>query len=213
MVTLQTVVLGVRSSTLKRANEKNCISQVETKLLYLRDEFGDMMYWLTNSGQFNILHLDDGSSLLVMGEDLTNLPSNIPTDSWTTYTGQLSHLLTYGGSLTGSQCKTKRWRSCEDYSSWNNTQQCEGTSYVPRTSGRYILEEAAHVIYVQSKARDTFNNSPLVFVIMLEQTLKTDWAVHYVLVEREFLQENMLTKIKILMLLHTHSVFNSFQYC
>ena len=78
MVTLQTVVLGVRSSTLKRANEKNCISQVETKLLYLRDEFGDMMYWLTDSGQSNILHLDNGSSLLVMGEDLTNLPTNIP---------------------------------------------------------------------------------------------------------------------------------------
>ena len=102
------VVLGVRSSTLKRANEKNCISQVETKLLYLRDEFGDMMYWLTDSGQFNILHFDDGSSLLVMGEDLTNLPSNIPTDSWTTYTGQLSHLLTYGGSLTGSQASFSR---------------------------------------------------------------------------------------------------------
>ena len=68
----------------------------------------------------------------------------------------------------------KRRRSCEDYSCRNNTQECEGTSYVPRTSGRYILEETAHVIYIQSKARDTFNNSPLVFVIMLEQTLKTD---------------------------------------
>ena len=78
MVTLQAVLLGVKSSTLKTANEENCISQVETNLLYLRDEFGDMMYWLTDSGQFNILHLDDGSSLLVMGEDLTNLPSNIP---------------------------------------------------------------------------------------------------------------------------------------
>ena len=101
------------------------------------------------------------------------------------------------------------WRlSCR-----NNTQECERTSYVPRTSGRYILEETTNVIYVQSKARHTFNNSPLEVVIMLEQTLKTNWAVHYVLVEREFLQENMLTKIKILMLLHTHSVFNSFQYC
>ena len=100
--------VGVKSSTLKTANEENCISQVETNLLYLRDEFGDMMYWLTDSGQFNILHFDDGSSLLVMGEDLTNLPSNIPTDSWTTYTGQLSHLLTYGGSLTGSQASFSR---------------------------------------------------------------------------------------------------------
>ena len=63
---------------MKTANEENCISQVETSFLYLRDEFGDMMYWLTHSGRFNVLHLEDGSSLLVMGEDLTNLPSNIP---------------------------------------------------------------------------------------------------------------------------------------
>ena len=49
MVTLQAVVLGVKSSTLKTANEENCISQVETNLLYLRDEFGDMMYLLTDS--------------------------------------------------------------------------------------------------------------------------------------------------------------------
>ena len=78
VVTQRAVLLGVKSSTLKTANEENCISQVETNLLYLRDEFGDMMYWLTDSGQSNILHLDNGSSLLVMGEDLTNLPSNIP---------------------------------------------------------------------------------------------------------------------------------------
>ena len=78
MVTLQAVVFGVKSSTLKTANEENCIAQVEMSLLYLRDEFGDMMYWLTHSGRFNVLHLEDGSSLLVMGEDLTNLPSNIP---------------------------------------------------------------------------------------------------------------------------------------
>ena len=60
-----------------------------------------------------------------------------------------------------------------------NTQECEGTSYVPRTSGRYILEETANVVYVQSKARDVFNDSPLELVITLEQTPKTDWAVHY----------------------------------
>ena len=107
MVTLQTVVLGVRSSTLKRANEKNCISQVKMKLLYLRDEFGDMMCWLTDSGQFNILHLDDGSSLRHGGR-FDQFAIKHPTDSWTTYTGQLSHLLTYGGSLTGSQASSSR---------------------------------------------------------------------------------------------------------
>ena len=101
-------MLGVKSSTLKTANEENCISQVEMNLLYLRDEFGDMMYWLTDSGRFNVLHLDDGSSLLVMGEDLTNLPSNIPQIGGQHITGQLSHLLTYGGSLTGSQASSSR---------------------------------------------------------------------------------------------------------
>ena len=68
----------------------------------------------------------------------------------------------------------KRWRACEEYSCGNNTQECEGTSYVPRTSGRYILEETVHVIYVQSEARDTFNDSSLELVITLEQTPKTD---------------------------------------
>ena len=160
-----------------------------------------MTYWPTDSERFDDLHLDDGSSLLVMGEDLTNSPSNIPQIA-EQHTGPLSHLLTYGGSLTGSQAsfsrpplfgKTKRWRSCEDYSCGNNPQECEGTSYISRTSGRYILEETADVIYVQSKARVTFNDSSLELVITLEQ--------------------NMSTKIKILMLLRTHSMFNSFQYC
>ena len=74
MVALRAVVLGVKSSTLKTANEENCISQVET------NSSGDMTYWPADSGsgRFNVLHLDDGSSHLVMGEDLTNSPSNIP---------------------------------------------------------------------------------------------------------------------------------------
>ena len=79
-------------------------------------------------------------------------------------------------------------RNTQQLSCRNNTQECERTSYIPRTSGRYILEETTNVFYVQSKARHTFNNSPLEVVIMLEQTLKTNWAVHYVLLEREFLQ-------------------------
>ena len=45
-----------------------------------------------------VLHLEDGSSLLVMREDLTNSPSNIPQIAEQHIKGQLSHLLTYGGS-------------------------------------------------------------------------------------------------------------------
>ena len=60
-----------------------------------------MTYWPTDSERFNVLHYDDGSSLLVMEKDLTNSPSNIPQIA-EQHTGQLSHLLTYGGSLTGS---------------------------------------------------------------------------------------------------------------
>ena len=37
-----------------------------------------------------------------MGEDLTNSPPNIPQIA-KQHTGPLSHLLIYGGSLTGSQ--------------------------------------------------------------------------------------------------------------
>ena len=80
---------------------------LEANSLYLRKEFGDMTYWPTDSERFNVLHFDDESSLLVMGEDLTNSPSNIlkiPEQ----HTGQLSHLFTYGGSLTGSQASSSR---------------------------------------------------------------------------------------------------------
>ena len=62
-----------------------------------------------------------------------------------------------------------------------NTQECEGTSYVPRTSGRYIWEETANEVYVQSRARDVFNDSPLELVITLEKPPKTDLAVQYAL--------------------------------
>ena len=61
-------MLQVKSSTLKTANEENCISQVETNSLYLKEEFGDITYWPTDSGRFNVLHLDDGSFLLSWGK-------------------------------------------------------------------------------------------------------------------------------------------------
>ena len=57
-----------------------------------------------------------------------------------------------------------------------------------KNSGKYILEETANVIYVQSKVRDTFYDSSLELVITLEQTPKTDWAVHYTLLESELPQ-------------------------
>ena len=69
-----------------------------------------------------------------------------------------------------------------------NTQEYEGTSYVPRTSGRYILEETANVVYVQSKARDVFNDSPLELVITLEKPPNTDLAVQYALLKRKLPQ-------------------------
>ena len=43
-----------------------------------------------------------------MGEDLMNSPSNIPQIAEQHITGQLSQLLTYGGSLTGSQASFSR---------------------------------------------------------------------------------------------------------
>ena len=94
-------MLGVKSLTLKTANEENCIPQLETNSLYLREEFRDMTYWPTDSDRYSVLHLDDGSSFLVMGGDLTNLPSNIPQIA-EQHTGQLSHLLTYSGSQASS---------------------------------------------------------------------------------------------------------------
>ena len=100
-------MLRMKSSILKTANEENCIFQVETNSLYLREEFGDMTYWPTDSGRFDVLHLDDKSSLFVVWKDLTNSLSNIPQIA-EQHTGQLSQLLTYGGSLTGPQASSSR---------------------------------------------------------------------------------------------------------
>ena len=61
-------MLRVKSSILKTAKEENCICQGETNSLYLREEFGDMTYWPTDSGRFDVLHLDDKSSLLSRGK-------------------------------------------------------------------------------------------------------------------------------------------------
>ena len=51
------------------SNERTFI-QVETNSLYLKEKFGDMSFWTNESGRFNVLHLDDGHPLQVMGEDL-----------------------------------------------------------------------------------------------------------------------------------------------
>ena len=100
-----------------------------------------------------------------MREDLTNSPSNIPQIAEQHITGQLSHLLTYGGSLTGSQASFSRTPLFDNAKQKGGalakiihaeialSQECEGTFYVPRTSSRYILEETANVIYIQSKAK------------------------------------------------------------
>ena len=55
-----------------------------------------MSFWPNESGRFNVLHLDDGHSLQVMGEDLQTY-SNVPQIA-EQHSGQLSQVFTYGGT-------------------------------------------------------------------------------------------------------------------
>ena len=51
-----------------QAVNKELFLQAEANSLYLKDEFCDMSFWSNESGRFNVLHLDDGHPLQVMGE-------------------------------------------------------------------------------------------------------------------------------------------------
>ena len=83
------------------SNERTFL-QVETNSLYLKEEFGDMSFWPNESGRFNVLHLDDGHPLQVMGEDLQTslnarkLQSNTPDNL-----AKCSHMGALLGALQG----------------------------------------------------------------------------------------------------------------
>ena len=53
---------------------QNINFQVDTNSLYLKEEFGDLSFWANEAGRFNTAHLDDGSSVVVMGDDIVNTP-------------------------------------------------------------------------------------------------------------------------------------------
>ena len=52
------------------SSKQRMFLQVEANSLYLKEEFGDMSFWLNESERFSVMHLDDGHPLQVMGEDL-----------------------------------------------------------------------------------------------------------------------------------------------
>ena len=51
---------------------QNINFQVDTNSLYLKEEFGDLSFWANEAGRFNTVHLDDGSLVVVMGDDIVN---------------------------------------------------------------------------------------------------------------------------------------------
>ena len=53
---------------------QNINFQVDTNSLYLKEEFGDLSFWPNEAGRFNTAHLDNGSSVVVMGDDIVNTP-------------------------------------------------------------------------------------------------------------------------------------------
>lgn len=135
-----------------------------------------MTYWPTDSGRFNVMHLNDGSCLLVMGEDLAHPTSNIPQIA-EQHSGQLSQVFSYGGPPAGSQASSSRAplfggarrksgvlaKVIHAEMTYKNEKgppsfQELGQTYVT------IKEETANVRYVQSKARDAFNDPSLELV-------------------------------------------------
>ena len=150
------------------------ILQVEPSSLYLKEEFGDMTFWPTDSGRFNVMHLNDGSALVVMGEDLVHGTSNVQLQQMAEqHSGHLSQVFAYGGSQAGPSksplfggarrkngviAKVIHAEICFKNEKGPPTFQELGQTYVN------IKEETANVNYVLSKARDAFNDASLELV-------------------------------------------------
>ena len=135
-----------------------------------------MSFWPNESGRFNVLHLDDGHPLQVMGEDLqTSL--NVPQIA-EQHSGQLSQVFTYGSTPGSSSrpvpfggnkrkggaiakiviAKTIHAEMTQKNEKGPPSFQELGQTYIN------ISEDTANVNYVLSKARDSFNDPSLELV-------------------------------------------------
>ena len=92
-----------------------------------------MSFWPNESGRFNVLHLDDGHSLKVMGEDLQTY-SNVPQIA-EQHSGQLSQVFTYGGTPGSSSRPAlfggNKWKGGAIVK--NDSEEGEGTPIFPRS--------------------------------------------------------------------------------
>lgn len=153
-----------------RINERTFL-QVETNSLYLKEEFGDMSFWPNESGRFNVLHLDDGHPLQVMGEDLQT-SSNAPQIA-EQHSGQVSQVFTYGGTPGSSSRpalfggnKRKGGAIVKIIHAEMTHKNEKGPPSFQELGQTYIniSEDTANVHYVLSKARDAFNDPCLELV-------------------------------------------------
>lgn len=135
-----------------------------------------MTYWPNDSGRFNVMHLDEGSSFLVMGEDLAHATSTIPQVA-EQHSGQLSQVFSYGGPLGSSQASSSRSplfggarrkgsaiaKVIHVEMTYKNQKGPPSFQELGQTCVT-IKEDTANVNYVQSKAREAFDGPSLELV-------------------------------------------------
>ena len=136
--------------------------QVEANSLYIKEEFGNLSFWPNEAGRFNTAHLDDGTLVEVMGDDMVNTPSqeqhSVQSFSYST-TPNLTkstpgNTPLFGGGRRKNAVIVKiihAQMSLRNEKS-NATFQEIGQTYIN------VNEENANVNFLTTKARESFHD-------------------------------------------------------
>lgn len=138
--------------------------QVVPDTLYIKEEWGDVTFWANEGGRFNLSHIADGTSMVIMGQNQDN-----------TRNSEAGNCLSYTAPPAGTNKSrlpfrpfSKKGKSTS--SSSTSTFGCKvvlakknGKSFT-ELNQTYICvnEETANVVYITEKVQEKWGEAVLV---------------------------------------------------
>ena len=134
---------------------QNINFQVDTNSLYLKEEFGDLSFWPNEAGRFNTAHLDDGSLVVVMGDDIVNTPRQEHHSAQSFSTPGTTPL--FGGGRWKNAVIVKIIHAEMSLRNERNNPSFQeiGQTYLN------VNEENANVNFLTTKARESFHDETI----------------------------------------------------
>ena len=131
-----------------------------------------MTFWPNEAGRFNIIQLEDNTSLEVMGEN-ASAPSTSPLGQSAGVQNNQNQVFSYSGGGNASVFKTPIFGGAKKknlaiakviHAELNKTEKGGISFHELNQTYININQESAHVTYVLSKAREAFNDRRLELV-------------------------------------------------